>query len=69
MTDGNNDDHPCFECARNGEGGAMYDFPHPAVRCVVDDHRSLDILGDLKTCLDDLYRECPKRGCVDGDAS
>lgn len=67
MTDRNDDDHPCFECARNGEGGAMYDFPHPAVRCVVDDHRSLDILGDLKTCLDDLYRECPKRGCVDGD--
>lgn len=54
------DDHPCFECARNGEGGAIYDFPHPAVKCTVDNHRSLDILGDLKTCLDGLYEECPK---------
>lgn len=23
----NYDDHPCFECARRGEGGATYDFP------------------------------------------
>ena len=60
MTDKNYDDHPCFECARNGEGGAIYDFPHPAVKCVVDNHRSLDILGDLKTCLDGLYKKCPK---------
>jgi len=59
MSDENND-HPCFACARNNEGGAVYDFPHPAVRCVVDNHRSLDILGDLKTCLDGLYKECPK---------
>ena len=59
MSDENND-HPCFECARKGEGGATYDFPHPAVKCIVDNHRSLDILGDLKTCLDGLYKECPK---------
>ena len=60
MTDKNYDDHPCFKCARNGEGGAVYDFPHPAVKCIVDNHRSLDILGDLKTCLDGLYKKCPK---------
>ena len=55
-----NNDHPCFACARNGEGGATYDFPHPAVKCIVDNHRSLDILGDLRICLDGLYKECPK---------
>ena len=60
MTDNDYDDHPCFKCARNGEGGATYDFPHPALICVVDNHRSLDILGDLKTCLDGLYKKCPK---------
>ena len=60
MTDNDYDDHPCFACARNGEGGAVYDFPHPAVKCIVDNHRSLDILGDLKTCLDGLYKKCPK---------
>ena len=60
MTDKNYDDHPCFECARRGEGGATYDFPHPAVKCIVDNHRSLDILGDLRICLDGLYRKCPK---------
>ena len=60
MTDNDYDDHPCFACARNGEGGAVYDFPHPAVKCIVDNHRSLDILGDLRICLDGLYKECPK---------
>lgn len=25
------------------------------------------LLGDLKTCLDGLYKECPKRECDDGD--
>ena len=36
------------------------DFPHPAVKCIVDNHRSLDILGDLRICLDGLYKKCPK---------
>lgn len=60
MSDKNNyDDHPCFACARKGEGGATYDFPHPALMCVVDNHKSLDLLG-VKQCLDDLYKKCPK---------
>ena len=60
MTDKNYDDHPCFACARNGEGGATYDFPHPAVKCIVDNHRSLDILGDLKPALMDYTRNAQR---------
>ena len=51
-------DHPCFKCGREGMGGAYYDFPHPAIKCNVDGHRALDIIG-MKHCLDTLYEECP----------
>ena len=52
-------DHPCFKCGRDGYGGAYYDFPHPAIKCNVDNHRALDILG-MKHCLDKLYEDCPR---------
>jgi len=50
--------HPCI-CKFEGDCGAMYDFPHPALRCSEDGHNALDIVG-LEQCLDHLYEHCPK---------
>ena len=60
------DKHPCFECAKKGEGGETYDFPHPAVKCIVDGHRALEVL-DMKQCLDLLYKDCPKNKELEAD--
>lgn len=59
MTEEEKKDHPCFKCARDGDGGAYQKFPHPIVVCSVDDHESIDILG-LKNTLDSLYKKCPR---------
>lgn len=51
-------DHPCFKGAREGRCGAYQDFPHPRVKCSIDGHSALDIVG-LEHCLDTLYEDCP----------
>ena len=48
-------EHPCYKC-----GAVMMDFPHPRIRCGLDDHTALDIVG-LLHCLDTLYRDCPNK--------
>ena len=53
------DEHPCFDCAKNGKGGAYYKaIGNPIIRCSVDNHESIDIVG-LKLALDHLYEKCP----------
>ena len=48
---------PCYKC-----GNVYLDQPHPRLRCGVDGHTAMDILG-LEMCLDWLYEDCPnKRG-------
>ena len=54
-------EHPCVK----GDGcGALFDFPNPSLKCSVDGHTALDILGALQ-CLDSLYEDCPKRKIED----
>ena len=55
-------EHPCVKNAKKGICGALMDFPHPRVRCSVDEHTALDIVG-AKDMLETLYRDCPKKDC------
>ena len=53
------DEHPCIRHQGEDDGcGALYDFPHPRVRCSRDGHTALQIL-DVFQCLDSLYADCP----------
>lgn len=53
------DSHPCFDCARDGNGGAYYKaIGHPIIVCDNDKHESICIIG-LKQGLDSLYEDCP----------
>lgn len=53
--------HPCFECARTGKGGAYYkSIGHPIIVCSIDNHESINIVG-LKLALDHLHEKCPKK--------
>jgi hypothetical protein len=45
---------PCYKC-----GKVYLDPPHPRLRCGVDGHTAMDIVG-LELCLDWLYEDCPK---------
>ena len=46
-------EHECIKC-----NNVYYNPPHPRLKCGVDDHTALDILG-LEQCLDSLYEKCP----------
>lgn len=53
------DQHPCFDCAREGRSGAYYKvIGHPIIVCDKDKHESIVII-DLKQGLDSLYENCP----------
>ena len=47
-------EHPCVQC-----DNVYYNPPHPRLKCGVDGHTAIDILG-LGQCLDSLLDECPK---------
>lgn len=65
MCDDEKDGHPCFDCAKSGEGGAFQPTPmHPIIKCSVDGHTSIVII-DLRQGLDHLYSDCPLRNNID----
>ena len=55
-------EHPCVKSEKCK--GAFYDPPHPRIKCGLDGHTAMDIIG-LPHCLDWLYEKCPLKESKD----